>query len=137
MSRAGAIAIAAIRAVAVRAVAHPGERGVDFGEVRQHVADFREIELGQAVGDAPFVAAFLDPVAQPDDAVVAAAGELRLHFDAQRGAAGLELGLQARALVGRQCVLGHGAGFRGDDATFGNGFIIPFSRRGGTEPRED
>ena len=93
----------AIHAVAVRAVAHPGERGVDFGEVRQHVADFREIELGESVRDAPFVAALLDPVAQPDDPVVAASGELRLHFDAQRGATGLELGFQARALVGRQC----------------------------------
>ncbi len=71
---------------------------VDFGEVREHVPDLREVELGQPVGHAPFVAALLDPVAQADDALVAAAGELRLHFDAKRRAARLELRLEARSV---------------------------------------
>ena len=105
--------LAAIDTFAVRAVAHPGERGVHLGQVRQHMPDLGEVELGEPVGHAPFVAAFLDPVAQADDAFVAAAGELRLHFDAKRGAARLELGFQARLVCGGQCVLGHGEGQAG------------------------
>ena len=104
------MAIAAVDAFAVAAVAHPGERGVDLGELGQRVPHLGDVELGQAVGDAPFVAAFLDPVAQADDAVVAAARELRLHFDAQLRATGFELGLQAGALVGGVREGGHGGG---------------------------
>ena len=64
---------------------------VDLGELGQRVPHFGDVELGQPVGDAPFVAALLDPVAQADDAVVVAAVELGLHFDAKRRAARLEL----------------------------------------------
>ena len=72
--------------------------------------DLREVELGESVGHAPFVAALLDTVAQADHALVAAAGKLRLHLDAKRGPARLELGFQARLVCGGQCVLGHGEG---------------------------
>ena len=75
------------------------------------MSDFGEVEFGQAIGYAPFVAAFLDPVAQADHSIVAASGELRLHFDAKLCAAGFELGLQAAALGGGQGGSGHDGSF--------------------------
>ncbi len=70
---------ATVGAFAVGSVAHPRERRVDLGELGQRVPHLGEVELGQSVGDTPFVAALLDPVAQAHDAVVVASGELRFH----------------------------------------------------------
>src|SRR6185295_19461965 len=66
----------------------------------------------ESVRDAPFVAAFLDAVAESDDTFVAASGELRFHFDAKRRAPSLELRLEAGAIFLGQCILGHGGNHR-------------------------